>query len=57
MGRLSLFVGYYGVQGRGGANEAEGWSSIDEGRWKEERRREDRGPWGADTRERKDPEG
>ncbi len=21
---------YYGVQGRGGANDAEGWSSIDE---------------------------
>jgi hypothetical protein len=31
MGRFSLFVGYYGVQGRGGANDAEGWSSIDEG--------------------------
>ncbi len=38
MGRFSLFVGYCGVQGRGGANDAEGWNSIDEGRWKEGRR-------------------
>jgi len=47
MGRFSLFVGYYGVQGRGSANDAKGWSSIDEGRWKEERWREDRRPWGV----------
>jgi hypothetical protein len=33
-------LGYYGVQGRGGTNDAEGWSSIDEGRWKEGRRQE-----------------
>jgi len=42
MGRFSLFVGYYGVQGRGGANDAKGWNSIDEGRWKEGGRREDK---------------
>jgi hypothetical protein len=45
MGRFSLFVGYYGVQGRGSANDAEGWSSIDEGRWKEGRWQEDRRRW------------
>jgi hypothetical protein len=45
MGRFSLFVGYYGVQGRGGTNDAKGWNSIDEGRWKEGRRREDRRWW------------
>jgi len=49
MGRFSLFVGYYGVQGRGGANDAKGWSSIDERRWKEERRREDMRMWGAEA--------
>jgi hypothetical protein len=57
MGRFSLFVGYYGVQGRGGANDVKGWSSIDERWWREERRRKDRRPWGADGGELKNQDG
>ncbi len=35
MGRFLSLLGCYGVQERSGANDGEGWSYIDEGRWKE----------------------
>jgi hypothetical protein len=57
MGRFSLFVSCYEVQGRGGANDAKGWSSIDERWWREKRRREDRRPWGANGGELKNQDG
>jgi len=31
-GEVFSLLGYYGVQGKGGAHDAEGWSSIDEGK-------------------------
>jgi len=31
MGRFLSLLGCYGVQERGGANDGEGWSNIDEG--------------------------
>ncbi len=52
-------LGYYGVHGRGDVNDAEGWSSIDEGRWKEGRRREDkrtRGQEAVESEQLKDPD-
>jgi len=39
------------VQEGGGANDGEGWSCIDEGRWKELGREKDRKWWWADSRE------
>jgi len=48
MGRLFSWLGCYGVQERSGANDGEGWSCINEGRWKEQEREEDRKWWWSD---------
>jgi hypothetical protein len=48
MGRLFSWSGCYGVQESGDANDGEEWSCIDEGRWKERGREEDRRLWWGD---------